>query len=141
MALCDSHCGSHWLSLPLSGILWPSLAHYCSLISLIQSLIGSEGPCLAVTLTHFVLAGEDGVLFGVLAKLPNLQHILATLYNKTDESSLAPASWASSLDGGAGPQGWEHDRPCDVPNDRPHLHSGVWGNLTTRSRQKGRPNS
>ena len=21
--------GSHWLSLPLSGILWPSLAHYC----------------------------------------------------------------------------------------------------------------
>ena len=33
MALCDSHSGSHWLSLPLSGILWPSLAHYCSLIS------------------------------------------------------------------------------------------------------------
>ena len=40
--------------------------------------------------------GEDGILFGVLAKLPCLQHILATLYNKTDDSSLAPASWASS---------------------------------------------
>ena len=34
MALCDSHSGSHWLSLPLSGIFWPSLAHYCSLILL-----------------------------------------------------------------------------------------------------------
>ena len=58
MALCDSHSGSHWLSLPLSGILWPSLAHYCSLISRIQSLIGSQGPCLALsaaaTLTHFL---------------------------------------------------------------------------------------
>ena len=57
MALCDSHSGSHWLSLPLSGILWPSLAHYCSLISRIQSLIGSQGPCSALsaatTLTHF----------------------------------------------------------------------------------------
>ena len=52
-ALCDS--GSHWLSLPLSGILWPSLAHYCSLIS---SLIGSQGLCSALsaaaTLTHFL---------------------------------------------------------------------------------------
>ena len=58
MALCDSHSGSHWLSLPLSGILWPSLAHYCSLISRIQSLIGSQGPCSALsaaaTLTHFL---------------------------------------------------------------------------------------
>ena len=47
-----------WLSLPLSGILWPSLAHYCSLISRIQSLIGSQGPCSALsataTLTHFL---------------------------------------------------------------------------------------
>ena len=58
MALCDSHSGSHWLSLPLSGILWPSLAHYCSVISCIQSLIGSQGPCSALsaaaTLTHFL---------------------------------------------------------------------------------------
>ena len=34
-----------------------SLAQYCSLISLIQSLIGSQGPCSAIsaaaTLTHF----------------------------------------------------------------------------------------
>ena len=62
MALCDSHFGSHWLSLPLSGILWPSLAHYCSLISLIQSSIGSQGPCSALnaaaTLTHFLLLCE-----------------------------------------------------------------------------------
>ena len=58
MALCDSHSGSHWLSLPLSGILWPSLAHYCSLISRIQPLIGSQGSCLALiadaTMTHYV---------------------------------------------------------------------------------------
>ena len=58
MAFCDSHSGSQWLSLPLSGIPWPSLAHYCSLISRIQSLIGSQGPCPALsdaaTLTHFL---------------------------------------------------------------------------------------
>ena len=59
LALCDSHFGSHWLTLPLFGILWPSdVAHYCSLISRIQSLIGSQGPCLALsaaaTLTHFL---------------------------------------------------------------------------------------
>ena len=58
MALCDSHSGSHWLSPPLSGLLWPSLAHYCSLTSLIQSLIIPQGPCSALsaaaTLTHFV---------------------------------------------------------------------------------------
>ena len=58
MALCDSHSGSHWLSLPLSSKLWPSLAHYCSLISRIQPLIGSQGPCSALiadaTMTHFI---------------------------------------------------------------------------------------
>ena len=55
MALCDSHSGSHWLSLPLSGLIWSS--HFCSLISLIHSLIGSQGPCSALSvaamLTHF----------------------------------------------------------------------------------------
>ena len=64
MALCDSHSGSHWLSLLLSGILWPSLAHHCSLISHIQPLIGSQGPCSALiadaTMTHFIpLCGGD----------------------------------------------------------------------------------
>ena len=58
MALCDSHSGSHWPSLPLSGILWPSLAHYCSLILRIQPLIGSQGPCSALiansTMMHFI---------------------------------------------------------------------------------------
>ena len=56
--LCDSHSGSNWLSLPLSGILWPSLAHYCSQISHIQPLIGSQGPCSALIadarMTHFL---------------------------------------------------------------------------------------
>ena len=45
LALCDSHSGSHWLSLPLAGILWPSLAHYCSLFSRIQPLLGSHRRC------------------------------------------------------------------------------------------------
>ena len=51
MALCDSHSGSHWLSLPLSGRLWSSLAHYCSLISrtaldrLTGPLLGSHRRC------------------------------------------------------------------------------------------------
>ena len=56
-SLCDSHSGFHWLSPPLSDLLWPSQAHYCSLILLIQSLIGSQGSCSAIsaaaTLTHF----------------------------------------------------------------------------------------
>ena len=41
--------------------------------------------------------GEDGLLYGVLAKLPSVHHFLATHYNKTDASSLAPKSWAGSL--------------------------------------------
>ena len=51
MALCDSHSGSHWLTLWLSGIFWPSLAHYCSLILRIQSLIGSQRRCHADALS------------------------------------------------------------------------------------------
>ena len=39
-------------------ILWPYLAHYCSLISRRQPLIGSQGPCSALiadaTMTHFI---------------------------------------------------------------------------------------
>ena len=68
MALCDSHSGSQWLSLPLSGILWPSLAHYCSLISRIQPLIGSQGPCSALiadaTMTHFIPLWQVGMFEG-----------------------------------------------------------------------------
>ena len=41
--------------------------------------------------------GEDGLLYGVLAKLPSVHHILATLYTRTQESCLAPSSWSSSL--------------------------------------------
>ena len=38
--------------------------------------------------------GEDGLMYGVLAKLPSVHHFLATKYNKTQDSSLAPKSWA-----------------------------------------------
>ena len=41
--------------------------------------------------------GEDGLVYGVLAKLPSVHHFLATLYTKTNESCLAPAAWATSL--------------------------------------------
>ena len=40
LAPTGSHCHSF--------LLWPSLAHYCSLISLTQSLIGSQRPCSAL---------------------------------------------------------------------------------------------
>ena len=33
--------------------------------------------------------GEDGLLYGILAKLPTTHHFLATLYNKTDKSGVA----------------------------------------------------
>ena len=32
-------------------------------------------------------------MFGVLSKLPSAHHFLATLYNKVDEHTIAPASW------------------------------------------------
>ena len=55
--LSDSHSGSQWLS--VAATLWHTLAHYCSLISRIQPLIGSQVPCLALiadaTMTHFLL--------------------------------------------------------------------------------------
>ena len=62
LALSGSYWISPCLSLALFGSLrlplWPSLAHYCSLILLIQFLIGSQGPCsplsAAATLTHFL---------------------------------------------------------------------------------------
>ena len=37
--------------------------------------------------------GEDGLMFGVLSKLPSSHHFLATLYNKVDEQTIAPTSW------------------------------------------------
>ena len=33
--------------------------------------------------------GEDGLLYGILARLPTTHHFLATLYNKTDKSGVA----------------------------------------------------
>ena len=41
--------------------------------------------------------GEDDLLYGVLAKLPAVHHFLATHYNKTQASSLAPKVWAGSI--------------------------------------------
>ena len=40
--------------------------------------------------------GEDGLLYGVLLRLPSIHHVLATLFTRTNESNLAPASWATS---------------------------------------------
>ena len=40
--------------------------------------------------------GEDGLLYGILLKLPSLHHILPTLFTKMNVSCLAPASWAQS---------------------------------------------
>ena len=57
--------------------------------SQVKAILRSKAPNTA--------PGEDGLLYGVLAKLPSVHHILATLYTKTHQSSLAPASWASSL--------------------------------------------
>ena len=38
--------------------------------------------------------GEDGLLCGVLARLPSVHHFLATLYNKIDAEGIAPSTWA-----------------------------------------------
>ena len=40
--------------------------------------------------------GVDGLLYGVLAKLPSVHWFLATHYTKTLQSCLAPQTWASS---------------------------------------------
>ena len=47
--------------------------------------------------TPNTVPGEDGLLYGVLARLPSVHHFLATLYTKTHETSVAPASWANSI--------------------------------------------
>ena len=99
MALCDSHSGSHWLSLPLSGKLWPSLAHYCSLISRIQPLIGSQGPCstlIADAMMTHSRSGEgqliQGLDLGLHLRLANVDE----LYARTS-SSLTMAFLTSTL--------------------------------------------
>ena len=87
MALCDSHSGSHWLSMPLSGILLPSLAH-CSLISRIQSLIGSQGPCLALsaaaTLTHFLPLSMAPIKLSGIEEETNWQGGFRVICNQID---------------------------------------------------------
>ena len=68
----------------------PSISYDTSAIrpSQVKAILKAKSPNTA--------PGEDGLLYGVLAKLPSVQHILATLYTRTNESCLAPASWASS---------------------------------------------
>ena len=41
--------------------------------------------------------GEDGVMYGVLAKMPSTHYFLATLYNKLDRCGEAPDIWANSI--------------------------------------------
>ena len=41
--------------------------------------------------------GEDGLLYGILSKLPSTHWFLATLYNKIDEDGIAPSSWTGCL--------------------------------------------
>ena len=85
MALCDSHSGSHWLSLPLSGIPWPSLAHYCSLISRILDrlsapLLDSQRRCHAdaLLLTKNALMKRYQQIWA--APPPHLDKILKNSY-------------------------------------------------------------
>ena len=40
--------------------------------------------------------GEDGIMYGVLAKMPCTHYFLATLYNKLDGSGEAPNVWGNS---------------------------------------------
>ena len=41
--------------------------------------------------------GEDGLLYGILSRLPSSHWFLATLYNKIDEDGIAPSSWTGCL--------------------------------------------
>ena len=41
--------------------------------------------------------GEDGVMYGVLAKMPSTHYFLATLYNKLDRCGEAPDIWANII--------------------------------------------
>ena len=111
MALCDSHSGSHWLSLPLSGKLWPSLAHYCSLISRIQPLIGSQGPCstlIADAMMTHSRSGEgqliQGLDLGLHLRLANVDELYARTSSRTSDGKVL-----GSLDDGLCRQHLCHD--------------------------------
>ena len=111
MALCDSHSGSHWLSLPLSGKLWPSLAHYCSLISRIQPLIGSQGPCstlIADAMMTHSRSGEgqliQGLDLGLHLRLANVDELYARTSSRTSDGKVL-----GSLDDGLSRQHLGHD--------------------------------
>ena len=69
--------------------------------------------------------GEDGLLYGVLAKLPSSHHLLATLYNKIDANGIAPFTWAGCnitlcLKAGS---------PKDPSNFRPIALSSILGKI------------
>ena len=69
--------------------------------------------------------GDDGILYGFLVKLPSAHHFLATLYNKIDESCIAPTMFGSSriiLTHNNGPQ--------DSPNNFCMIaHTNVFRNI------------
>ena len=41
--------------------------------------------------------GEDGLLYGILYKLPSLHHVLATLFTKMNESCWLQPRWLGAL--------------------------------------------
>jgi len=103
--------GSHWLSLPFSDILWPSQAHYCSLILRFQPLIGSQGPCSALIadamMTHS-RSGEgqliQGLDLGLHLRLANVDELYARTSSRTSDGKVL-----GSLDDGLSRQHLGHD--------------------------------
>ena len=101
----SSFSGSLWPTLAHLLTLWPSLAHYCSLISRLQSLIGSQGPCSALsaaaTLTQMSLLTTTlgGFAFGSSfpSRVQKLIHPLLTCTGLTLATMpLLPARWRHS---------------------------------------------
>ena len=100
MALCDSHSGSHWLSLPLSGILWPSLALSGSLLLanfaftvlnwLSEPLLGSRRRCHADALS-------PALIFTIL-----VNYIATTQSAETDGGTQRPPSFGFAERGARG---------------------------------------
>ena len=106
LALCDSHSGSHWLSLPLSGLLGPSLAHFCfySPWSALRALAWLSAPL------------PRWRTFSRSAQLYNLCHCsLHWLYPDNKEICVVEqcASHDDSHDDGGENKKFENSKDCD----------------------------